>query len=125
TNKTEVSIKDMRRDALGGALDADQTRSLVESLTRSGWLRSGAAKPSGPKGGKPVRRWQVNPILWAAETAETAETSALKLCSEVSADSAVSAVIRDPLAEEVTARRDNSLGRTYVTPRNQHGGDLM
>src|SRR5262245_56976467 len=64
---------------------------LVEALTRSGWLRREAAKPSGPKGGKPARRWQVNPLLWAAETAETAETSALKLGSEISADSAVSA----------------------------------
>jgi hypothetical protein len=91
TGKTEVSIKDIRRDALVGALDADQTESLVESLTRSGWLRPEAAKPSGPRGGKPVRRWQLNPLLWAAETAETAETSTLKLCSEVSADSAVSA----------------------------------
>src|SRR6516162_6540750 len=89
--KTEVSIKDIRRDALVGALDADQTESLVEALTRSGWLRREAAKPSGPKGGKPVRRWQVNPLLWAAETAETAETSVLKSCSEISADSAVSA----------------------------------
>jgi len=43
--KTEVSIKDIRRDALVGALDADQTESLVEALTRSGWLRREAAKP--------------------------------------------------------------------------------
>jgi len=74
TGKTEVAIKDIRRDALVGALDADQTESLVEALTRAGWLRPDVVKPSGPKGGKPVRRWQVNPLLWAAETAETAET---------------------------------------------------
>ena len=74
TGKTEVSIKDIRRDALVGALDADQTESLVEALTRSGWLRAEAVKPPSPKGGKPVRRWQVNSFLWTAETAETAET---------------------------------------------------
>jgi hypothetical protein len=75
TGKSEVSIKDIRRDALVGALDADQTENLVEVLTRSGWLRPNAVKSSGPKGGKPIRRWQVNPLLWAAETAETAETA--------------------------------------------------
>jgi len=72
TGKTEVSIKDIRRDALAGSLDADQTQDLLEALTRSGWLRAKVLKPSGPKGGKPVRRWQVNPLLWATETAETA-----------------------------------------------------
>jgi hypothetical protein len=91
TGKTEVSIKDIRRHALVGALDADQTESLVEELMRSGWLCPEAVKPSGPKGGKPVRRWQVNPLLWAAETAETAETSTHDLYPEVSAVFAVSA----------------------------------
>ena len=71
-SKTEVSIKDIRRDALGGALDADQTQDLLDALTRSGWLRP-EVNPSGPRGGKPVRRWRVNPLLWAAEAAETAE----------------------------------------------------
>jgi hypothetical protein len=95
--KTELSIKDIRRDALAGSLDADQTQSLVEALTTSGWLRPVAVKPSGPKGGKPVRRWQVNPLLWTAETAETAETSTHNLHPEVSALSAVSAVIATSL----------------------------
>jgi hypothetical protein len=89
--KTEVSVKDIRRDALAGSLDADQTESLVEALIASGWLRAVAVKPSGPSGGKPVRRWQVNPLLWAAESAETAETSTYNIHAEVSAVSAVSA----------------------------------
>jgi hypothetical protein len=73
--KTEVSIRDIRRDALGGSIDADATLDLIDRLVNSGWLLAAPAKPSGLKGGKPSRRWQVNPLLWAAETAETPETS--------------------------------------------------
>ena len=73
--KTEVSIRYIRRDALGGSIDADTTLDLIDRLVNSGWLLAAPAKPSGPKGRKPSRRWQVNPLLWAAETAETAETS--------------------------------------------------
>jgi Protein of unknown function (DUF3987) len=73
TGKTEVSIKDIRRDAMAGSLDADATLDLFDRLANSGWLRAQPVKSSGPKGGKPAR-WQVNPLLWAAETAETAET---------------------------------------------------
>ena len=74
TGRTDVSIKDIRRDAMAGSLDADATLDLIDRLVKSGWLRAVPIRPSGPKGGKPARRWQVNPILWAAETAETAET---------------------------------------------------
>lgn len=74
SKQSEVSVMAIRRDCLAQSLDADQTRTLFGDLTRSGWLRPRAAK-SGPKGGKPVRRWEVNPLLWSgAETAETAET---------------------------------------------------
>jgi hypothetical protein len=45
TGKTEVSIKDIRRDALAGSLDADQTQDLLEALTRSGWLRAKVLSP--------------------------------------------------------------------------------
>jgi hypothetical protein len=75
TRSREVSIKDIRRDALAQSLDAEQTEALVDGLVASGWLRPKQVQPSGPRGGKPVRRWQVNPLLWTgAETAETAET---------------------------------------------------
>src|SRR5215470_9396859 len=37
--KTEVSLEDVRRDALGQKLDAEQTAALLEALTRSGWVR--------------------------------------------------------------------------------------
>jgi hypothetical protein len=72
--KTEVSVKDIRRDALGERLDAHQTLDLLNTLVRSGWLLENTPK-SGPKGGKPARRWKVNPsIRCNPETAETAAT---------------------------------------------------
>jgi hypothetical protein len=74
SNLSQVSIKAIRRDCLAQSLDAEGTRALVDGLVKSGWLRPKAAK-STPQGGKPARRWEVNPLLWSgAETAETAET---------------------------------------------------
>ena len=74
SGKTEVSLKNVRREALGQSLDADQTGVLLDGLVKAGWLRP-SVKPAGPKGGKRIHRWQVNPLLWSgAETAETAET---------------------------------------------------
>lgn len=73
--KTEVSIKDIRRDALGERLDAQQTLDLLNTLVNSGWLLENTPK-SGPKGGKPARRWKANPSIGCSpETAETAETA--------------------------------------------------
>jgi hypothetical protein len=74
--KLEISREEIRREALSQRLDANQTTELLASLCNSGWLRE-IISPSGPQGGKPARRWLVNPILFkppAAETAETAET---------------------------------------------------
>ena len=72
--RTEVAVKDIRRDALGERLDAQQTLDLLSSLVSSSWLLESTPK-SGPKGGKPARRWKVNPsIRHNPETAETPET---------------------------------------------------
>jgi hypothetical protein len=38
--RTEVSLKDIRREAFGGALGAEQTRDLLDRLVTAGWLRS-------------------------------------------------------------------------------------
>jgi hypothetical protein len=72
--KNEVSLRDIRRHALGERLDEEQTKQPLDGLERAGWLRK-VTQPIGPKGGKPVVRWQVNSALYrAAQTAETAET---------------------------------------------------
>jgi Protein of unknown function (DUF3987) len=87
--KTEVSLEDVRRDALGQKLDAEQTANLLDALGRAGWVRELDAA-STPRGGRPARRWQVNPLLMSppAETAETARTYPPKGVSAVSAVSA-------------------------------------
>src|SRR5262249_43796009 len=75
--RTEVSREDVRRDALAQALNAEETDDLLAFLVKAGWLRE-TVSHSGPKGGKPVRRWQGNPSL--ISTAETAETGS---CAEL------------------------------------------
>jgi len=70
-NRSTVSLKNIRREALGGALDAEQTRDLLNRAVAAGWLR---LKKIGT-GGRPRERWLVNPkIFEAAETAVTAES---------------------------------------------------
>jgi hypothetical protein len=73
TGKTEISLEDIRRDALGQALDAEGTQQLIDkSLVRTHWLREITVK-SGTRG-RPSRRWAVNPALnGAAENAQNAE----------------------------------------------------
>src|SRR5262249_43825588 len=39
SHKTEVSLQDIRQEALGRRLDAEQTRSLLDGLSRAGWLK--------------------------------------------------------------------------------------
>ena len=72
--KIDVSREDIRRDALGQRLDAAQTDDLLKGLCASGWLRE-EVTPPGPQGGKPVRRWLVNPKLHNHPTAQTALTA--------------------------------------------------
>src|SRR5262249_28631747 len=73
--KTEVSLEDVRRDALGQKLDAEQTANLLDALGRAGWVRELKAV-STPRGGRPARRWQVNSLIRTppAETAQTRPT---------------------------------------------------
>jgi hypothetical protein len=69
-SKTEIVLKDIRRDALAQSLDAKQTLALLDSIAAAGWIR-----PLQPvkTGGRPVQRWEVNPLLAHAESAGTAE----------------------------------------------------
>jgi hypothetical protein len=67
--QTEVALKDIRREALGGVLDAEQTRDLLDRLVTAGWLRFETLGT----GGRPLERWHVNPrIFQPAGIAETA-----------------------------------------------------
>src|SRR5262245_56067406 len=70
--KPEVSLFDIRREALGRRVDAEQTRSLLDGLVRAGWLKFVTMKTDG----RPIYRWQVNPLLFSgAPTPERSERS--------------------------------------------------
>jgi hypothetical protein len=63
---------DIRRDALAQSFDAEQTQHLLEGLVRAGWLRR---KETIQTGGRPLYRWQVNPLLFSTRDAESAESA--------------------------------------------------
>ena len=68
-----VSVKDVRREALGGSLDADQTLELLDRMATAGWLRPERVGT----GGRPLERWHVNPkIFETANVIELAEGNA-------------------------------------------------
>jgi hypothetical protein len=56
----EISVKDIRRDALGQKMDADGAARMVEILERAGWLRKVTTKTDG----RSRHRWEVNPKLF-------------------------------------------------------------
>jgi uncharacterized protein DUF3987 len=67
--KDEVSREEVRREALGQSLDADQTQHLLDGLVKAGWLREITTKTPG----RTRRRWQVNTLInGTAESAESA-----------------------------------------------------
>jgi hypothetical protein len=76
TRRAEVSLLDIRREALGRRLDAEQTRSVLDGLVRAGWLKLVTTKTEG----RAIHRWQVNPQLFsrvpAPERSERSERGA-------------------------------------------------
>jgi hypothetical protein len=66
---TEVSREDVRRHALGRSLDAARTDGVLERLCAAGALRSKVIVFSA-QGGRPARRWEVNPALVAADAGD-------------------------------------------------------
>src|SRR5262249_21662310 len=62
----EVSLQDIRRNALGQSLDAEATTKLIDTIVGAGWLRQA---PTVKTRGHPLYRWLINPVLWAAESA--------------------------------------------------------
>ena len=75
-HQAEVSLKDIRRDALGQKLDAEETANLLAAIERSGWVRKKEVKTEG----RSAWRWEVNPKLHhdagSAESAGTPHSSA-------------------------------------------------
>ena len=72
TRKAEVSVLEIRREALGRGLDAEQTRNLLDGLVRAGWLKLVTTKTDG----RSIHRWQVNSMLFSeASTPERPERS--------------------------------------------------
>ena len=71
--KTVVSIEDIRREALGQKLDAEQTHGLLDRLEKAGWMKKDTTKT----GGRPKHRWNINPKLLGqpAGSAESAESA--------------------------------------------------
>jgi hypothetical protein len=63
--KPEVSLLDIRREALGRRLDAEQTRRLLDGLVRAGWLKLVTTKTDG----RAIHRWQVNLLLFSGALA--------------------------------------------------------
>jgi hypothetical protein len=69
--KREVSREDIRREALGQKLDAEQTQGLLDSLEKAGWMKKDTTKT----GGRSKHRWTINPRLFLDQPAETAESA--------------------------------------------------
>ena len=67
----QISRKDVRRDALGQALNAHQALQVIQSLERGGFLRRIVHEPDGA--GRPPLRWEVNPVVIGGSLAEIAE----------------------------------------------------
>jgi hypothetical protein len=59
-----VSREELRRDALGQSVDAGHTDRLIQRLEAGGVLRLSAASLV-PNGGRPAKRWTVNPAVYA------------------------------------------------------------
>lgn len=65
--RASLSLRDVRRTALGQTVNAREADRVLARLVEGGVLRRLAAA-SGPRGGRPALRWQVNPVLAAAQT---------------------------------------------------------
>ena len=61
--RSVVRREEVRRDALGMALNAEQTDALMTRLAGAGWVRR---VPSAHVPGRPVTAWEVNPLLLGA-----------------------------------------------------------
>ncbi len=70
-NRHEISLRDIRREALSESIDVEQARELVDRMIVAGWLQ---AETVAKVVGRPRQRWIVNPRLFEfAEIAKTTE----------------------------------------------------
>jgi hypothetical protein len=74
---TEISREDVRRDALGQALNAAHAQQVIDSLEHAGFLRKIAHEAEGP--GRPPLRWHVNPVVIGGGGAEIAGIAEIPL----------------------------------------------
>jgi hypothetical protein len=87
--RDDVSLMDIRRDALGQRLDAKQTTIVLDMLVQANWLK----RHTSSTGGRPAQRWWVNPALYSdAESAGSAGSLERDSSGPLSAVSALSAV---------------------------------
>jgi len=68
----QVSLRDVRREALSGSLDAEQTYALLDRMVMAGRLHPPEKSSTG---GRPLERWRVNPKIFEIAPARTAETA--------------------------------------------------
>ena len=62
SGRAEVSRKEIRCQALGDTVNAVEADRVIDRLSKAGILRLHVA-PSSSQGGRPMRRWVVNPAL--------------------------------------------------------------
>jgi Protein of unknown function (DUF3987) len=111
-HQAEVSLKDIRRDALGQKLDAEETANLLAAMERSGWVRKKEVKTEG----RSAWRWEVNPKLHL--DAGSAESAGSPLSSvDNDADPDLSALPALPASHiEINGEGAPSDPGTSVTP---------
>jgi hypothetical protein len=92
--RDEVSLQDIRRDALVQTIDATTTKLLLDGLVKAGWARPNPlSKPT--SAGRLAHRWEINPTLFGpaqfADIAEIADDSISQAMASTSAIPAISA----------------------------------
>jgi len=62
TKPSEVGTRHIRRDALNQTVDVAEAETVIARLEEAGFLRP-APTTTGPLGGRPTKRWHVNPAV--------------------------------------------------------------
>jgi hypothetical protein len=107
----EVSLLNIRREALAHSLDEAGTKNLLDGLEKRGWLlRTPRTVVAGR--GRPARRWRVNPLLRKsnAGNAEIAEIPSNGLSPQPSGPiSAIPAISAPPSVAKANGAWDDGL----------------